>query len=88
MRHRAGRVRDASLALFEGNMGYGQHVGRIAMDWAIGAAREHGHAVMGLRNVHHIGRVGTFLRREHRSCAERTEEGVAHVREHGDTAGG
>ena len=51
---------DASLALFEGNMGYGQHVGRIAMGWAIGAAREHGHAVMGLRNVHHIGRVGTY----------------------------
>ena len=51
---------DASLALFEGRMGYGQHVGRIAMDWAIGAARAHGHAVMGLRNVHHIGRVGTY----------------------------
>ncbi len=51
---------DAALALFEGNMGYGQHVGRIAMDWAIGAARQHGHAVMGLRNVHHIGRVGAF----------------------------
>lgn len=51
---------EASLALFDGNMGYGQHVGRIAMDWAIGAARTHGHAVMGLRNVHHIGRVGTY----------------------------
>jgi uncharacterized oxidoreductase len=51
---------DRSLALFDGNMGYGQHVGRIAMDWAIGAAAAHGHAVMGLRNVHHIGRVGTY----------------------------
>lgn len=51
---------EASLALFDGNMGYGQHVGRIAMDWAIAAARAHGHAVMGLRNVHHIGRVGTY----------------------------
>lgn len=51
---------DASLALFDGNMGYGQHVGRIAMDWAIGAARRHGHAVMGLGNAHHIGRVGTY----------------------------
>jgi uncharacterized oxidoreductase len=51
---------EASLALFDGRMGYGQHVGRIAMDWAIGAARQHGHAVMGLRNVHHIGRVGTY----------------------------
>ncbi|NMJ44208.1 malate/lactate/ureidoglycolate dehydrogenase [Roseomonas sp. JC162] len=51
---------DPSLALFDGRMGYGQHVGRIAMDWAIEAARRHGHAVMGLRNVHHIGRVGTY----------------------------
>lgn len=51
---------EASLALFDGNMGYGQHVGRIAMDWATDAARQHGHAVMGLRNVHHIGRVGTY----------------------------
>ena len=51
---------DAALALFDGNMGYGQHVGRIAMEWAIDAARTHGHAVMGLRNVHHIGRVGTY----------------------------
>jgi uncharacterized oxidoreductase len=51
---------DPSLALFDGRMGYGQQVGRACMDWAIGAAREHGHAVMGLRNVHHIGRVGTY----------------------------
>ncbi len=51
---------DAALALFDGGMGYGQRVGRIAMDWAIGAARGHGHAVMGLRNVHHLGRIGTY----------------------------
>jgi uncharacterized oxidoreductase len=51
---------DPSLALFDGRMGYGQQVGRTCMDWAIGAAAAHGHAVMGLRNVHHIGRVGTY----------------------------
>jgi uncharacterized oxidoreductase len=51
---------DPSLALFDGRMGYGQQVGRACMDWAIGAAAAHGHAVMGLRNVHHIGRVGTY----------------------------
>jgi uncharacterized oxidoreductase len=51
---------DPSLALFDGRMGYGQEVGRACMDWAVGAARAHGHAVMGLRNVHHIGRVGTY----------------------------
>jgi uncharacterized oxidoreductase len=51
---------DPALALFDGRMGYGQEVGRACMAWAIGAARRHGHAVMGLRNVHHIGRVGTY----------------------------
>ena len=30
------------------------------MAWAIGAARTHGVAVHGLRNAHHIGRVGTY----------------------------
>ncbi|MBR0672208.1 malate/lactate/ureidoglycolate dehydrogenase [Roseomonas soli] len=51
---------EASLALFDGGMGYGQRVGRIAMDWAINAAHAHGHAVMGLRDVHHLGRIGTY----------------------------
>lgn len=51
---------EASLALFDGGMGYGQRVGRIAMDWAVGAAHAHGHAVMGLRDVHHLGRIGTY----------------------------
>jgi hydroxycarboxylate dehydrogenase B len=30
------------------------------MAWAIGAAKRHGVAVHGLRNTHHIGRVGTY----------------------------
>jgi uncharacterized oxidoreductase len=41
-------------------MGYGQRIGRITMDWAINAARQHGHAVMALKNVHHLGRIGSY----------------------------
>jgi uncharacterized oxidoreductase len=51
---------DASLAVFDGKMGYGQRIGRITMDWAINAARQHGHAVMALKNVHHLGRIGSY----------------------------
>jgi uncharacterized oxidoreductase len=51
---------EASLAVFDGKMGYGQRIGRITMDWAINAARQHGHAVMALRNVHHLGRIGSY----------------------------
>ena len=35
-------------------------IARQAVEWAIEAARKHGVAVNGLRNAHHIGRVGTY----------------------------
>lgn len=50
----------ANFAVWDGRMGYGQVIARDAMDWAVGAARRHGVAVHGLRNTHHIGRVGTY----------------------------
>jgi hydroxycarboxylate dehydrogenase B len=50
----------ANFAVWDGRMGYGQVIARDAMDWAIGAAKRHGVAVHGLRNTHHIGRVGTY----------------------------
>jgi uncharacterized oxidoreductase len=50
----------ASFAIWDGHNGYGQVIARDAMAWAIGAARRHGVAVHGLRNTHHIGRVGTY----------------------------
>jgi Malate/L-lactate dehydrogenases len=40
--------------------GYGQVIARQAVEWAIEAAKKHGVAVNGLRNAHHIGRVGTY----------------------------
>ncbi len=50
----------ATFAVWDGRSGYGQVIARDAMAWAIGAARRHGVAVHGLRNTHHIGRVGTY----------------------------
>jgi uncharacterized oxidoreductase len=50
----------ATFAVWDGRSGYGQVIARDAMAWAIGAAKRHGVAVHGLRNTHHIGRVGTY----------------------------
>ncbi len=49
-----------SFAVWDGHGGYGQVIAREAMEWAIGAARQHGVAVHALRNTHHIGRVGAY----------------------------
>lgn len=49
-----------SFAVWDGTHCYGQVVARDAMNWAIDTARKHGVAIHGLRNVHHIGRVGTY----------------------------
>lgn len=49
-----------SFAVWDGDGGYGQVIARDAMTWAIETARTHGIAVHGLRNTHHIGRVGTY----------------------------
>jgi uncharacterized oxidoreductase len=49
-----------AFLLLDGNMGYGQTVGAEAMRLAIEKARAHGLAVVGLRNVHHLGRIGAW----------------------------
>ena len=49
-----------SISVWDAEAGYGQVIARQAVEWAIGAARVHGVAVNGLRNAHHIGRVGTY----------------------------
>ena len=49
-----------TISVWDAHAGYGQVVARQAVEWAIGAARVHGVAVNGLRNAHHIGRVGTY----------------------------
>jgi uncharacterized oxidoreductase len=49
-----------TFAVWDGRNGYGQVIARDAMDWAIAAVRRWGVAVHGLRNTHHIGRVGAY----------------------------
>ena len=52
-------VHDAvTLLTVDGRRGLGQSVAFQAMELAIGRARQHGVCVLGLRNAHHIGRVG------------------------------
>lgn len=49
-----------TISVWDAQAGYGQVIARQAVEWAIGAAKKHGVAVNGLRNAHHIGRVGTY----------------------------
>ncbi len=47
-----------SIVALDGRRGMGQSVAHQAMQVAIARARTHGVCVMGLRNSHHLGRVG------------------------------
>lgn len=58
--HAAFLRQEPSIAVFDGQLGYGQVIAREAMDWAIGAAKATGLAMYALRRTHHIGRVGTY----------------------------
>ena len=51
---------DGSIMMFDGNRGYGQAVGKIAMDKAIKKCKTTGLVLMTLRNAHHLGRIGTY----------------------------
>jgi hydroxycarboxylate dehydrogenase B len=48
------------IAVFDGQMGYGQVIAREATEWAIAKAKSIGVAVFALRNTHHVARVGTY----------------------------
>jgi len=57
--HHAQVALDAgAMVVLDGNEGYGQVMGFEAMEQAIARARQHGTAVVALRNSHHIGRIG------------------------------
>jgi uncharacterized oxidoreductase len=47
-----------ALLTLDGNAGFGQVMGFEAMERGIDRARQHGVAVVGLHNSHHIGRIG------------------------------
>lgn len=51
---------EGMLMLLDGGFGYGQSLGRTAMTMAIERARSTGVAVMALRNVGHLGRIGAW----------------------------
>jgi uncharacterized oxidoreductase len=51
---------NGALALFDAMNGYGHVAAHEVTDWAVGRARTDGVAVVGLRNSHHIARVGTY----------------------------
>lgn len=57
---------DAFL-LMDGNKGFGQVVGREAVDAGIAKAKSHGVAVVGLRKAGHLGRIGFWAER---ACSE------------------
>ena len=51
---------NGSIMMFDGKRGYGQAVGKTAMEQAIEKCRETGLVLMTLRNSHHLGRIGTY----------------------------
>ncbi|MDP6706237.1 MAG: malate/lactate/ureidoglycolate dehydrogenase [Alphaproteobacteria bacterium] len=71
-----------AFLLLEGNMGYGQVVGREAMEMGLAKAREHGVAIVGLKNVHHLGRIGAWGE----ICAEAGFISIHYVNAHGHAA--
>ena len=51
---------DGLILIYDCQRGYGQVAARQAMDEAINRCRHRGLTLMGLRNAHHIGRVGSY----------------------------
>ncbi|AMG90482.1 Ldh family oxidoreductase [Bordetella parapertussis] len=51
--------RGAMLA-FDGDNGFGQHVGKAVMQQAIERARQYGQCIVTLRRTHHLGRMGYY----------------------------
>lgn len=49
-----------TLMVFDGNGGFGQHVGKAVMHHALERVRAHGHCIVTLRNSHHLGRMGFY----------------------------
>ena len=49
-----------AVIVVDGGFGFGQVVGREAVDMAIERVRDTGVVCMGVRNCHHLGRIGTY----------------------------
>ena len=48
------------IAVFDGQMGYGQVIARETTEWAIAKAKSLGVGIFALRNTHHVARVGAY----------------------------
>lgn len=57
-RHARATLDAGTLLALDGCKGYGQAIGREAMQMAIERAKRHGSCVMTLANSHHLGRIG------------------------------
>lgn len=53
-------VDGGAFALVDGNYGFGQTVGPLAVELGISRARSHGVAIVGLRHAGHLGRIGDY----------------------------
>lgn len=53
-------VDNGPIVVIDGKSGYGQVIGQEAMAIGIERAKQFGAAVVGLRNAHHIGRIGQW----------------------------
>ena len=51
---------NGAVVMLDGQSGFGQRVGKEATEFAIKRAQEIGLACIGLRNAHHLGRIGTY----------------------------
>ncbi|MDP6953969.1 MAG: Ldh family oxidoreductase, partial [Alphaproteobacteria bacterium] len=49
-----------SMAVLDGNFGFGQSIGEQAVDYGIEKCRKSGLSLVGLRNAGHVGRVGDW----------------------------
>ncbi|MGI9492368.1 MAG: malate/lactate/ureidoglycolate dehydrogenase [Geminicoccaceae bacterium] len=49
-----------ALAIVDGKKGYGQPIARQAIDVGIERAKQHGVAIVGIRNTAHLGRIGAW----------------------------
>lgn len=52
-----------ATALLDARQSFGQYSTMVALEWAIGAAKEHGIATAAIRNSMHIGRLGEYSER-------------------------
>lgn len=51
---------NGAVVMIDGQYGFGQRVGKETTEFAIERAKEIGLVCVGLRNAHHLGRIGTY----------------------------